>query len=514
MGNNELRLKIITALDNAGIKATKDQIDGLEKQLQKVNNTSGGIEKLEKQLGKLKGPLGGLEKIFGGIGGAIGKVGGVATAVIGAFKTGWDIGTFVNEKIITPLLGIKDPIEELKKSNRQLKKEYEEIAQEIQRKKEVADDAYQNETNKIDQQKEHIDKMTEAWVKTAKAKNAYNNLDLDEDEQQLESNRFAAVLDRNLAGDSVGAEQMNAAYDIQKAMLEAQKKMREQDQEILMLEEKLERREEKRSKLMDQIALAQQRVWTLKKEYKEAEDTGDGATDAKKHQRAIDRAAKRLSRAEAELEKYYNSLEAFDEDRSQEIELETARRKRMLLEQNGMLEVEKAYGKLEVMNERAKRDRAKKEEEAQRFASDYYRKSGQMSEDQQYSDYQRNKRLQRIEEDFNNSLNDLDKWYAQHPEDEDEYNERLGKIMRARERSIQDENDSYYNSLNSYNRQRDEMSINAGRQWEKLEEAINKIPVIQEQYMQGIYNATQQGNNEEGWKQVADALMLLMEAKR
>ena len=93
--------------------------------------------------------------------------------------------------------------------------------------------------------------MTEAWVKTAKAKNAYNNLDLDENEQQLENNRFAAVLERNLAGDSVGAEQMNAAYDIQKAMLEAQKKMREQDQEILMLEEKLERREEKRSKLMD-----------------------------------------------------------------------------------------------------------------------------------------------------------------------------------------------------------------------------------------------------------------------
>lgn len=46
----------------------------------------------------------------------------------------------------------------------------------------------------------------------------------------------------------------------------------------------------------------------------------------------------------------------------------------MLTEQRGSLEVEKAYGKLEVVNERAKRDRAKKEEEAQQFAEDYYRK--------------------------------------------------------------------------------------------------------------------------------------------
>lgn len=304
MSESKLRLQIVTALDNAGIKATKEQIDGLEKQLKKVNSSSGGVDNLAKSLGKLNGPLGGLEKIFGGIGGTISKVGGIATSVIGAFKVGWDIGTFVNEKIITPLLGIKDPIEELKKANRELKKEYEATAREIQRKKEIADDVYSNEIGKIDQQKEHIDKMTEAWVKTAKAKNAYNNVGLDEQEQQLENNRFAAVLDRNLAGDSVGAEQMNAAFDIQKAMLQAQRETKKQEQEILILEEKLERKNEKRANLMDKIAAAQNRVKTLEQEYKSAEDYGDGATNAKEHQQAIDRAAKRLRKAQAELEKY------------------------------------------------------------------------------------------------------------------------------------------------------------------------------------------------------------------
>jgi hypothetical protein len=72
-----------------------------------------------------------------------------------------------------------------------VRKEYQEAANEILRRKQVADDVYQHEINKIDQQKDHIDKLTEAWIKTAKAKNAYKNLDLDEKEQQLESNRFA-----------------------------------------------------------------------------------------------------------------------------------------------------------------------------------------------------------------------------------------------------------------------------------------------------------------------------------
>lgn len=58
------------------------------------------------------------------------------------------------------------------------------------------------------------------------------------------------------------------------------------------------------------------------------------------------------------------------------------------------------------------------------------------------------------------------------------------------------------------------MSISAGRQWGKLSESISKIPVIQEEYMQDIYNASQRGNNEEGWKYLAEALTKLMEAKR
>ena len=90
--DEKLRLAIVTALDNAGIKATQDQIDGLASKLKKVN-VEGKAEKLENALGKLPGKLGGVSKALGGI---VGKLGLVA----GAFTTGYELGTLFVEKIL------------------------------------------------------------------------------------------------------------------------------------------------------------------------------------------------------------------------------------------------------------------------------------------------------------------------------------------------------------------------------------------------------------------------------
>lgn len=90
MANGTLRMDIITALDAAGIKATQQQIDGLTKQIEKVNS-KGNIDKLENALGDMPGKLGKISKALGGV---AGKIGGV----IGAFTTGYEIGTkFVND---------------------------------------------------------------------------------------------------------------------------------------------------------------------------------------------------------------------------------------------------------------------------------------------------------------------------------------------------------------------------------------------------------------------------------
>ena len=75
---------------------------------------------LEKQIGNLKGPLKDLGPLFDGIGGKIAKIGGIFTMVIGAFKQGWEIGTYIQEKVIAPLMGIQNPLDMLKKKNKEL----------------------------------------------------------------------------------------------------------------------------------------------------------------------------------------------------------------------------------------------------------------------------------------------------------------------------------------------------------------------------------------------------------
>lgn len=83
MADSTLRLKIATALDNAGLKATKEQLDGLEKQLAKVNNSSGGnggIGKLPSKLQKLPG-------LIGDITGGLGKVGSILGTLYTVYKT-------------------------------------------------------------------------------------------------------------------------------------------------------------------------------------------------------------------------------------------------------------------------------------------------------------------------------------------------------------------------------------------------------------------------------------------
>ena len=113
---------------------------GVEYEISVKDNTSQGVDSAAKKVedlakkagntaeeasGRIVKSVGQLPGIFGKVQNALGGIAGKALAVIGAFKTGWDIGTWLQQRVIAPLLGLKDPIEELKKKNRELKKEAE-----------------------------------------------------------------------------------------------------------------------------------------------------------------------------------------------------------------------------------------------------------------------------------------------------------------------------------------------------------------------------------------------------
>ena len=115
MGAKNIRISISSALNAAGIEATKQQIDAMSGHLQKANAEMRNSAAAAQGWTKLPG-------VFGKVQGALGGIAGTALAVVGAFKTGWDIGNWIQSNIIVPLFKIKDPIEELKKANRELRK--------------------------------------------------------------------------------------------------------------------------------------------------------------------------------------------------------------------------------------------------------------------------------------------------------------------------------------------------------------------------------------------------------
>lgn len=152
------------------------------------------MQGLEKQLGGIKGPLGKLAPMFEGMSGAISKFGVTATAVIGSFMAGWDIGEWLQSHVIDKLFGVKEPLEEIKKKNKDLQKEHEKTLRQLEHQATVSDNAYSNTIQGIDQEAQHIDKLNAAWMKAARAKLSYQNADMDLATQQLERHRFEDIM--------------------------------------------------------------------------------------------------------------------------------------------------------------------------------------------------------------------------------------------------------------------------------------------------------------------------------
>ena len=142
MADSKLRMQIVTALDNAGIKATESQLKSLEGQISKINSKT-DVSKLQGALGDMPGKLGKIGKSLGGIGGQL-------TLIIGAFTTGYEIGTMFFDKVVKGLFGWKDPIDQLIEANKKLKKQQDEEVKAWQRRANGMMAYYQQEQDMID----------------------------------------------------------------------------------------------------------------------------------------------------------------------------------------------------------------------------------------------------------------------------------------------------------------------------------------------------------------------------
>lgn len=317
MADSKLKLQIVTALDAAGIKATREQIDGLEKSLGKMNKGGAdGMDKFAKKLGRLPGPIGTIGDAFEGAGGKISKFGGTAMAVIGAFKVGWEIGTWLNDNVVKPLFKIKDPIEELKKSNREAAKELERFAEAADSASERADVMAQRSKDAITREIQSIDAASNAWQKAARSKIAYMTAGQDVETQMLERHRFEDMIQFQAAGDTEGADQVSKIYDILQAQLDAKHQLKRFDEETLAIEEKIKDNKEKEWKVYEAFLAAQDAHDKKRKEYQKFEHDTDQIVMDDKTYRWYQRKARRyeadMAKLEAEKEKAWQDWQNYD----------------------------------------------------------------------------------------------------------------------------------------------------------------------------------------------------------
>ena len=185
---NEIEIHLSTYLKDAGIKASARQVDELAKKIKKLNNDAQKeTEKAINSLGKLPGAFGKIQQAMGGFGAK-------AMAVLGAFKLGWDIGTWIDEKIIVPLFKIKDPIEEIKKKNRELKKAAEEAAQKWADEQSAFAASLERHAQAASMAVSQVDKLAAAYLRLQDARKAVADAGSDAEVLSLHRDKFEDML--------------------------------------------------------------------------------------------------------------------------------------------------------------------------------------------------------------------------------------------------------------------------------------------------------------------------------
>lgn len=341
--NNKLRLQIVTQLDAAGIKATKDQVDQLELGLRRAGNSASGsgekFGQLEKSLGKLPGRL-------GEIGGKLGGLAGQATMVFGAFSFGVEIGNKICDQL-TKWGVMADPIGDLVKAN----KEYDRQIKEL---KESLDEVVAAEMKRFDAAAlsaekgiKAIDDQTAAYFRQVTALNGLKKAEGNAEMLQLERAKFEDMKAYSDAGYGEAAEQIGKYYDVLEAELAAKQQLEEFDRGSVKLAKDLTSAEEAYAK-------ASERAATAKSEQEAAEaalanhraknglggqamyDNDRDALEDDKLEKIAERAKKEAEKAAAVLAKRGERLENVD------AEVLTRQMERANLAATGTLGVDRA----------------------------------------------------------------------------------------------------------------------------------------------------------------------------
>lgn len=297
MASKEIRISITSALNAAGIEATKQQLDALSRHVKKTNAEMKSGADAGASWAKLPG-------VFGKVQDALGGIAGTVMSVIGAFKLGCDIGNWIQEKIIVPLFKIKDPIEELKKANRELKREAEAAANAWAKSQNTVAAELDAAARAADAAVAKIDKLAAAYIRMQDARLAVSNAETDAEQLQLQRDKFNDMTTLAQSGNPEQAAQIGKYYDVLIEESKAKKDIAKTDAEIAKTAEEIEAREKSIATLKAKERMAEQRYKEAAKKV-ERLDNGDELANVWGDQwdKAMEQAVKNRDKALADWSK-------------------------------------------------------------------------------------------------------------------------------------------------------------------------------------------------------------------
>lgn len=358
MANKNIKITIKSALDAAGIHATNQQLDTVAKKVDDFNKkTKQGADEASAAWTKLPGPLGKIQSALGG-------VGATAMAVIGAFKLGWDIGTWINDKVIKPLFNIKDANEELIKQNRRMKAErdnaqkaWEEQYQEWAKNHDASDRLLDREIKKID-------RLTRSYLELQAAKKRSADAGNDARVLALERDKFSRM---SKADSPEVAAAIGKDYDIRIAEAQLKHSLAQFDVDQQNAAKELENERRKKRQDERRMRMYERQKADLEKQLKYWEQDGSaiayGTEHSDKNEKSIREEIKKQEEKmrvlQAELDGRREHIAALEES------AKAAPQERANMEERGLLDIDrknKEYA--DYIRETMEKDRKKAEEEA------------------------------------------------------------------------------------------------------------------------------------------------------
>ena len=184
---SEVAIHLSTYLKDAGIKASKAQVEKLSRDVGKLNrDMQRETERTEKRLGKLPGVFG---KVQEAASGAFGTV----LSVIGAFKLGWDIGTWLNDKVVKPLFGVEDELKEAEKQIQKTELAWKKAAEAFDESMKRWSANWDKVISGSDKARQNIEDLAAAYIKMQAAKERSETAAGDASVLGLERDKFNAM---------------------------------------------------------------------------------------------------------------------------------------------------------------------------------------------------------------------------------------------------------------------------------------------------------------------------------